>query len=63
MITDKELLVLRKKRKVWQLKKNIILEKLASIRCPFRTGKPADEVIFQLDACVVKIADLKEASK
>lgn len=63
MITEKELMDLRKKRKIWQLRKNIVLEKMASVRCPFRTGKPADEVIAQLDAVIVKIADLKGASR
>jgi len=63
MITEKELSVLRTKRKIWQLKKNIALEKLASVRCPFRTGKPSDEVIAQLQGVVVKIDELKGASK
>ncbi len=53
------LLLLRKKRNNWALKKKIIMESMAAIRDPYRTLRPAHEVLEQLEEVGEKIARLQ----
>lgn len=54
-----DLLLLRKKRKQWALKKKIIMEFMDGIRCPYRTGNPSRLTVIQLMHLQLKIEDLQ----
>lgn len=54
-----ELLLLRKKRKNWALKKQIIMESVGGIRCPYRTDRPCAEAVMQLEVVREKISRLQ----